>query len=67
MVSNYRDKPGVFQPHSKPAAGMAANTRPQRSGWQVDLHRVQAIVEDTVLMAGQSKNNGRSHYQIMTL
>lgn len=62
MVSKYRDKPGVFQLHSKPAAGMAANTRSQRTGWQVDLDRVQAIVEDTVLMAGQSKNNGRSHY-----
>lgn len=47
MVSNYRDKPGVFQPHGKPAAGMAANTRSQRTGWQVDLDRVQAIVEDT--------------------
>lgn len=55
MVSKYRDKPGVFQPHSKPAAGMAANTRSQRTGWQVDLDRVQAIVEDTVLMAGQRK------------
>lgn len=64
MVSNYRDKPGVFQPHGKPAAGMAANTRSQRTGWQVDLDRVQAIVEDTrtVSMAGQSENNGRSHY-----
>lgn len=62
MVSNYRDKHGVFQQHGKPAAGMAANTRSQRTGWQVDLDRFQAIVEDTVLMAGQSKNNGRSHY-----